>query len=565
MVRMPERATARVARMAAVAAIALAVAPGAASAATSGSFACDASALSLSALSGAAIAPVSVGVGSPTCGNAHRSLADVPGGLAGQGAALPLSVQALDAKTTVSGDRSQASAEGQVAGFAVGSAPLLDQLLVPAQQSLQTALQGVATTVNSQLSPITTLLNTLTLGKAGTPVLGVQSLVDEVNGVLRGKVSSSLLAAKVLDGKADARCVDGRPVLSGASNVAGVSVLGQALNLDQAVNDIGYLDSQHIDLRQIIKTQDLLNAIHLPNGRSLQQEIDSLGLVGALLNTVTSTLDTVVASLPTIAVPRQVLQAGVGANRQILGSDQLTQQALVVHLSLLGQTLLDVVAGQARIANGSVTCAPNTSVERAAVSSVAASALQCTGRPVTLIDVLQRGRRTFIQGAARSSFAGRPVNVYLAATGRKVATTKVGPNGLFQATAPLPASRIRTTNAARYYAVVASHRSQALKFHRRLTARTVLVSGGKVRMSGTVSGPKLRSQAVIVIKRRLSCHSYATVKQVKPDAHGRFSVTLTPPKGLGAVVYRAQTRVPATRRNHRKLFGTFTLPRIVGL
>jgi hypothetical protein len=54
------------------------------------------------------------------------------------------------------------------------------------------------------------------------------------------------------------------------------------------------------------------------------------------------------------------------------------------------------------------------------------------------------------------------------------------------------------------------------------------------------------------------------VKKVKPDAAGRFAVTIpAPPSGLAAV-YRLQTSVPKSARNP-KLFPTYTLPRAVEL
>jgi hypothetical protein len=55
-----------------------------------------------------------------------------------------------------------------------------------------------------------------------------------------------------------------------------------------------------------------------------------------------------------------------------------------------------------------------------------------------------------------------------------------------------------------------------------------------------------------------------TVQAVKPNASGRFAVTIPAPPTGQAAVYRLQTSVPRSARN-AKLFPTFTLPRAVEL
>jgi hypothetical protein len=68
----------------------------------------------------------------------------------------------------------------------------------------------------------------------------------------------------------------------------------------------------------------------------------------------------------------------------------------------------------------------------------------------------------------------------------------------------------------------------------------------------------------VTIKRRISCTKEVTVKAVKPDASGRFAVTIPAPPTGQAAVYRLQTSVPKSARNP-KLFPTYTLPRAVEL
>jgi hypothetical protein len=61
----------------------------------------------------------------------------------------------------------------------------------------------------------------------------------------------------------------------------------------------------------------------------------------------------------------------------------------------------------------------------------------------------------------------------------------------------------------------------------------------------------------VVIRRLTSCAAgYAVVARVRPDARGRFRVSL--PSTAAPTLYRAQTRVP-TARAGAGTFGTFAL------
>src|SRR6202030_839736 len=79
-------------------------------------------------------------------------------------------------------------------------------------------------------------------------------------------------------------------------------------------------------------------------------------------------------------------------------------------------------------------------------------ALECTRSQLTLIDVLMRRNHVAITGAAEQRLVGRSVAIRLLAGHRLVATTTVGSDGLFTASAALPAVRVRFTNVARYQA-----------------------------------------------------------------------------------------------------------------
>src|SRR5919206_3772914 len=141
---------------------------------------CDASAIRLSVLGGAPIAPVTANAGSPACATVRRSLLDVPSGLS---AALPVDATIVEASTTHA--TAQSAAHAQIAGLRVGTAGALAPLLDPVRQQLVGQLRGVAGSVD--LGPLQALLNTLTLGQAGALSLDVNALADQLTGTLGGQ------------------------------------------------------------------------------------------------------------------------------------------------------------------------------------------------------------------------------------------------------------------------------------------------------------------------------------------------------------------------------------------
>lgn len=193
-----------------------------------------------------------------------------------------------------------------------------------------------------------------------------------------------------------------------------------------------------------------------------------------------------------------------------------------------------------------------------------ALALQCTARDLVLIDVLPRGNKVSLLGAADRRFIGQRVAIVFSATGRTVAHATVGQDGIFRATAPLPPSSLRGTNRARYQAKIGSERSLRLKLMRRMAVTRVNSAGGKVTIQGRVLPPLGAPTRSITLKRRVSCTRSVTVERIRPDRHGRFQVTVNGPSNAQAAVYRLETQVRKNRRNP-KLFPTFTLPRFVEL
>jgi hypothetical protein len=107
-------------------------------------------------------------------------------------------------------------------------------------------------------------------------------------------------------------------------------------------------------------------------------------------------------------------------------------------------------------------------------------------------------------------------------------------------------------------------RSLDLKLLRRMLVEQMSSSDGDVMIKGRIVGPLGKPRRAITIKRRVSCTRDVTVKAVKPNASGRFAVTIPAPPTGQAAVYRLQTSVPRSARN-AKLFPSFTLPRAVEL
>jgi hypothetical protein len=85
---------------------------------------------------------------------------------------------------------------------------------------------------------------------------------------------------------------------------------------------------------------------------------------------------------------------------------------------------------------------------------------------------------------------------------------------------------------------------------------------GKVILSGVVTKPWTSPKDTIVIRQRLTCRKNRVVARVRPDANGRFRVTLKAPKKGDVGVYRATT-VVAYPDPDAPDFRTYTLPGLV--
>jgi hypothetical protein len=413
-----------------------------------------------------------------------------------------------------------ATAVGGVGSLGVGAgplAPVLAQAAAAAQQATQPAIDALA--------PVT-----IAPGISVDIRPAAQALLAAI-----AAGNANLIDLTLATANASAQCVSGQPRLSGSSQVAGLKVLGQAIPTDQAVTQaVNVLNTQSISLTGID-----VSKLPLPPGFTLA------GLQAAL--------QPALSALPPIAVPPQLAQVSVTPNEQFNENGQLTQRALHVQVSLLGQSVADAILGEARVSNQSVAC------QQVAASQLA---LQCSTRKLVLIDVLERGGRVSLLGAADKSLIGRTVNIFFAVGGRRVATAVVQPDGFFRATAPLPPRSVRFTNRARYQARIGSERSLNLKLHRRMLVTSISSSGGNVTIKGRVVKPLAAPVQPIFVERRVSCTSSVNVKRIMPRSDGTFSVTVAAPPHTQAAVYRAKTQVRKVTTNPKR-FPTFTLPRVV--
>ncbi len=475
---------------------------------------CSASAL----LGQPAGTPVTANVGALACKAAS-------GGVNLPALPVPLSANVLSARTTLDGASSGApqqrpSATGEVLNLGIGSLPDLPIALPTAQ--IPPTVITVPTGVPGQ---------TVQLDITGA----LQALAP--NGKLP---AADLLRVATSSATASGSCSGGRPRLTGASKVLGVSILGQETPVDGVVDQVVTLiDSSSID----------------PSGIDLSKVALPAPLNVLPLSAVQALVQPVLDALPAIPVPATLAQVKLTPGSQKLENGTLTQRGLGVLVSIAGQTLADLTLGQASVSQGDVKCGEDT---------LAGAQLQCTTRKLALIDVLQRNGYARLYGAADRRFVGKRVRIVSSWNGKTAAWATVAKDGTFQAKGKLPPSAIRSSNRARYQAQIGNERSLRLKLFRRMLVTKMASAKGKVTIAGRVVLPLGKPVQKITIKRRVSCTKSVTEKTLHPDSAGRFSVTLDGPPSGQAAVYRLATKVRKNARN-AKLFPTFTLPRAVAL
>ena len=507
--------------LAAAATAMAAAAPAPAQAATP--WQCEASALSGSLLGGKVALPsVRANAGALGCSSQK----------AGAGISLPapLNSAALLAQTSLTGDdpaTQKVMSVGGIADLRLNPVPQLPIALPPIE--IPAALSAVEVDV-----PAVGLLPAQTITLDLRPQ--IEALLPN-----RSLPTADLLRVQGAVAYASAGCVGGAPQLAGASQVLGITVLGQELPVNQIVEKaLTLLDSGNIDPSNLDIT-----AITLPAGLSLD-----LPLVGPVLRTaIQQTLDT----LPTIAIPAALAQVKVSPGEQTRVGNTLIQRALRIQVGVLGQNILDTTVGEAMVGAGAVDCAP-------------AVALECTKKSLVLVDVFPKAGRVKLLGAADRKYAGKTVNVVFEATGKVVARAKVAADGAFETTAPMPSAALRKGNKARYMAVIGNERSMNLKLARRMIVESITAKGGKVTIVGRVTGAMASGAARdITVKRRVSCTKLEKVGTFRPKADGTFRIVFdAPAEAARTAVYRLSTQVHF-REGSSKLFDTYTLPRAVNL
>lgn len=188
--------------------------------------------------------------------------------------------------------------------------------------------------------------------------------------------------------------------------------------------------------------------------------------------------------------------------------------------------------------------------------------LECTRKKIVLIDVLQDKGRVKLLGAADPDLAGKPVDLIFTGNGKRAARATVRADGTFETTAPLPPRRIRTTNRARYQAVIGKERSDRLKLFRRVAVTGLSSAGGNVTIRGRLIRPLAKPIRPISVYQRVSCTKTKVVKTFRPSKSGAFEVTFKAPAGQASAVYVLRTQVRKTLRSRRP-FLTKSLPRPV--
>jgi streptogramin lyase len=187
----------------------------------------------------------------------------------------------------------------------------------------------------------------------------------------------------------------------------------------------------------------------------------------------------------------------------------------------------------------------------------------CSPNKLVLTDVFPKGGKTRLLGVAPAGAAGKKVAFVSTWNKRAVARATVGADLSFSASAPLPPSRLRFSNRARYFVKLGKSRTSALKFARRMYTTAVTVSGRSATFSGVVTKPFAKPPQQVTIRASASCSSIGTgtiVATVKLSASGAFTAHFDLPAGSSTVFLRASTRVRkhATSKN---TFPTFTLVR----
>ena len=557
-------------------------------------YGCSASAGRLTVM-GQKIEPVTANAGNADCS------ADVAT-LSGDGLSLPtpLSADALVSATEFYPVQRTILASGGVADLRVKALPDLPIALptVEIPAAIRTALSGTVVNLapvkaaipelptnlatdlpeNLKIPPLNLLLDTVqnaankALNDANRATNAANATVNALRAAIPDTIAldDTMIAALLTDLRlpnvdllriqgamayANASCVSGVPTVLGTSKVAGVSVLGQELPVDQVVDTVKtVLAAAPLDVTNLtVSAADL--------GLTADQAALVNAAAGPQLNEALQTVTNTIKSLASnIQLPEVLAQIKVTPGAQVRTADSVTQQALTISVSIAGQQIVEAVIGEATASAAGVDCGePILDPE-----TPAGQVLSCEGRRLVLTDVFQQGNRVKLTGIADPALAGQTVSIVLDATNRVVARTAVGTDGTFDTTAPLPPANIRETNLARYQATLGAERSSNLKLRRRFVLESLTSRNGKVTFAGHLVRPLGKPIQPVELRRRVSCTETRLVTRFKPRRNGRFRITVKAPAGVGTAVYTMKTLVRSSVGGSG-LFETYMLPRAIEL
>ncbi|MDQ8045843.1 MAG: hypothetical protein REI11_14655 [Patulibacter sp.] len=528
-----------------------------------------------------------------------------------------IAANALDTTTSVT-TGVRADAETRVTGLHADASNVTTGLVAPLTSGANSLIPALSAALSAQLGAgggITTAI--APLHALGLNITGVDNanLTAQTSAGLPAALSAalpSLVDAGLIDTTASAVCSNGAARLSGSTTLTGVNVLGQTIDANDPVGKVLSVDSANLNLAQLlsvtavlksIKVQpsllsDVANKLGNANQSTLYDVLtDPLGLLSAInpdlpagktVASILAAVDTAVAPVlqsTNIPLPAGILHAVVTPQSSVSDGDTQTSTGLGIDISGLGVPLLQGYLARASVTAAAASCdtppvptptptpTPQPKGKQAGESAAAmltwkkgeaAAVLECTDVKLRLIDVHQAGKKTVIKGVADASLVGQTADLYLTYGNKKVATTKVDDDGVFEVTVPLPPASIRETNSARYYATISGKRTAALKFARRMYTTQLKKGGTRVRLSGYVTAPLAKAGTAVAIQQRVTCGKYKTVGETKVQGNGHFTATIKKPASGTAVIYRAQTAVPKRAGAARK-YATYTLPQPLAL
>ena len=329
--RSPSRAATTAAAALILAAALLALLAARPATAAAQGYSCEASAFAATIGPAPRQEPITANKGQPGCQTAAAGGNAPP-------SPLPITGSALSATTTLEGPaddprQQKATAAGGLGELRVAGLP------IPLERPDLSQLPGPQT----------------------IPGVGTIDVRAAVEALVPASASVDLLNIRALRAQVVGTCVNGSPQLTGTSSVAGITVLGTELPTDRAVSQtLTVADTSNID----------------PSNLTLAQ----LGLPGVTLDPAAqAALQAVLDQLPTISIPITVARVSATPGRKIEGGGSLTQHALDLSVTVGGQNVIDLTVGVATVGAAQVNC-----------GGVADVALECTSRPIVLIDVVPR-------------------------------------------------------------------------------------------------------------------------------------------------------------------------------